>query len=250
MDKIGMTSVTFRNLKCGEIIDLCAESGLDGIEWGGDIHVKPGEFGKAKAIKNVCENKGLEIFSYGSYYKAGIGQGKDYFDSVSRTAQALGAMTIRIWPGNKRSAEFGNDEYIALVKEIRDISEIAASREQAVCFEYHKGTYNDCKEASLKILQDINKPNVKTYWQPIDDEYENLLSVNALSGYITNIHVYHWTKAERKLLREGMDSWIKYCKALSSCPHNYILEFTKDDSVPNFKNDAAALKILIADLKK
>jgi sugar phosphate isomerase/epimerase len=34
-----LASVTFRHLTFEEIIELVRKAGLDGIEWGGDIHV-------------------------------------------------------------------------------------------------------------------------------------------------------------------------------------------------------------------
>ena len=42
MLKTGVCSVTFRNLNVERIIELVVEAGLDGIEWGGDVHVPTG----------------------------------------------------------------------------------------------------------------------------------------------------------------------------------------------------------------
>ena len=43
--KTGMTSVTFRKKSAEDVIAIVKEAGLDGIEWGGDIHVPAGDLG-------------------------------------------------------------------------------------------------------------------------------------------------------------------------------------------------------------
>ena len=44
----GLVSVTFRKLEPAEIVDLVKQAGLQGIEWGGDIHVPHGDIQRAK----------------------------------------------------------------------------------------------------------------------------------------------------------------------------------------------------------
>ena len=46
----GLTSITFRQLTVEQIVELVQQSGLDGIEWGGDVHVKPGEEALAREV--------------------------------------------------------------------------------------------------------------------------------------------------------------------------------------------------------
>ena len=48
MRPTGLLSVTFRHLPFERIIELAAEAGLDGIEWGGDVHVPPGDLKQAE----------------------------------------------------------------------------------------------------------------------------------------------------------------------------------------------------------
>ena len=61
-----MTSVTFRKKSAEEVIKITTEAGLEGIEWGGDIHVPAGEFIKAKEIAKKTRDAGLKVLSYGS----------------------------------------------------------------------------------------------------------------------------------------------------------------------------------------
>ena len=103
--KAAMTSVTFRLLSIDEVIKVVKESGLYGIEWGGDVHVPAGEYERAKIVGEKTRSAGLEVTSYGSYYC--IGKYEDYlteFKKVVKTALNLGTNVIRIWNYNKKSS--------------------------------------------------------------------------------------------------------------------------------------------------
>ena len=63
----GLTSITFRKLSIDEIIALTASAGLDGIEWGSDVHVPQGDTELAESVKAKTEAAGLKVCSYGSY---------------------------------------------------------------------------------------------------------------------------------------------------------------------------------------
>ncbi len=39
----GLCSITFRSLSVDAIIELATKARLDGIEWGSDVHVPPGD---------------------------------------------------------------------------------------------------------------------------------------------------------------------------------------------------------------
>lgn len=52
---IGLTSVTFRNRSAEDILQLCRAIGIDDIEWGGDVHVPPGDLALAQDIQTLRE---------------------------------------------------------------------------------------------------------------------------------------------------------------------------------------------------
>ena len=70
MIKTGMVSVTFRQFDVDEVIRRTKEAGLMAIEWGGDVHVPHGDLDKARYTADKMRENGLEIASYGSYYRA------------------------------------------------------------------------------------------------------------------------------------------------------------------------------------
>ena len=90
--RTGLTSVTFRQKSVEEIIALAAQAGLSGIEWGGDVHVAPGDAASAAETARKTREAGLAVLSYGSYYRGG--EGED-FAPILASARALGAPVIR-----------------------------------------------------------------------------------------------------------------------------------------------------------
>lgn len=100
----GLCSITFRELGVERIVDLAAEAGLSGIEWGSDVHVKPGDVVTAERVKRLCTDLGLSCPSYGSYARC-EDVVQDAFDAVLDSAEALSAQTVRVWAGRQGSAE-------------------------------------------------------------------------------------------------------------------------------------------------
>ena len=96
--KTGLVSVTFRQKSVEEIAALTAEAGLSGVEWGGDVHVPPGDREAARRAAQLTRQAGLEVLSYGSYYRCQPGED---FTPVLESALALGAPRIRVWAGTK-----------------------------------------------------------------------------------------------------------------------------------------------------
>ncbi|MCU0793379.1 MAG: sugar phosphate isomerase/epimerase [Opitutaceae bacterium] len=102
----GLVSITFRKLSPVEIVGLVRKAGLRGIEWGGDVHAPHGDIGRAREVRALTEDAGLKVAAYGSYYRAGWSEANGLsFKHVLDSAVELGAPTIRVWPGNKGSAE-------------------------------------------------------------------------------------------------------------------------------------------------
>lgn len=243
--KTGLTSVTFRKKTCEEVIAIAKENNLDGIEWGGDIHVPCGDIENAKRVGEMTRAAGLEVFSYGSYYWAG----KDGFDTVCQTAVALGASVVRIWSSHKPSCECTDEDYENVASKLRKVSDIAAKYDITVCMEFHNGTINDTGASSAKLLDLVNRENIRTYWQPLYEFEDNTRDIAALGEYVVNLHVYNWSYGKegrptvRKLLSDNAEDWKSYIKTMRShnCAHNYIIEFCLQDSDETFKADAEFL---------
>src|SRR4051812_32305936 len=69
--RTGLCSVTLRRLAVPEVLAAAAAAGLECIEWGGDIHVPPGDSALARQVGAATADAGLQVASYGSYFRAG-----------------------------------------------------------------------------------------------------------------------------------------------------------------------------------
>jgi len=59
----GLVSVTFRQLTVPEIGELATECGLQAVEWGGDVHVPPGDFAAAHSGNHQRSNESSRMTS-------------------------------------------------------------------------------------------------------------------------------------------------------------------------------------------
>ena len=241
----GLVSVTFRKLSVAEIIGLVAETGLEGIEWGGDVHVPHGDLLRARETHQRTLDAGVKIVSYGSYYR--LETGETSFELVLETALELGAPNIRVWAGMRGSAAADEGYWQKIIAESRRVSELAARAGISVSYEFHPDTLTDSTETTLRLLGAVAHPNLFTYWQiPNDsDVQENRRNLGRLLDQLSNIHVFYWNPGyERCPLENGRDDWSNYLEVIRSSgrDHFVMLEFVQSDSVEAFRRDAATLK--------
>ena len=244
----GLTSITFRQLTVEQIVELVQQSGLDGIEWGGDVHVKPGEEALAREVGDRTRQAGLQVLSYGSYLHVdGPEHIAEDFKPVLQSALALSAPVIRVWPGGREPDRADEAYYDSNAEALRIIGEMAGQHGLTVATEYHRGTLTQNAESAQKLMQRIDSPYVKTYWQPNPDitAADNRHEAAAMRPYLANVHVFCWTKGnERHPLAQGDADWRAYLQALELDPQRQhaIIEFVKDDSPARFLEDAETLR--------
>lgn len=246
MIKLGLCSITFRDLSVSEIIKLVKEAKLDAIEWGSDVHVIPTDIENAKNVRKLMDENNLETSSYGSYYRVGI-ENDFVFEDIVEVAKILGAKDIRVWAGRLGSADVNQTYFDNVVADSRRIADLAAKYNIRISYEYHSRTLTDTPESALRLLEAVNHDNVKLYWQPtVDETVENrILEIKKVKDYITNVHVFSWIGIDREALSNQSSAWKQYISTIEKLNNNnryYILEFVKDDSIENFKADAKALR--------
>jgi sugar phosphate isomerase/epimerase len=241
----GLTSVTFRSLSAREIISLAKSAGLDGIEWGGDIHVPPGDISLAAKIRAETLEAGLEVLSYGSYYKLLKGGA---FTPVLETAAALGVPLVRVWAGEFPSSRADEASYKSAAAELSAVCAQAGECGIRIGLEYHRGTLTDTCKSAEKLLRLTDSENLSTYWQPNPDlsAAEHRGEITLLLPKISSVHVFHWEKGNiRRPLAEGENFWKEYVRLLGK-DRNYIIEFVMDDDEKNFLADAKTLCRLVS----
>lgn len=241
---LGVCSVTFREESPETIIHLARRAKLDAIEWGADIHVRPGEFLDAEKIGNLTRENGLEVSSYGSYYK--LGSSDNNFLTILETAKALGTSSIRVWAGEKGSREADEEYRMKVVEDAKKIAAVANTENMSIHLEFHENTLTDTAASAKHLMQSIQHPNVFLYWQPPNhiSVEERLKSILEVQQWISNIHIFHWHSYENRMtLAEGKDDWFTYLGNIQQDNKDrYVLmEFIKGDSKEQFLEDAKVL---------
>jgi 3-dehydroshikimate dehydratase len=239
----GLVSVTFRQLSPYQVIEAAVAAGLEGIEWGGDIHVPHGDLPAAARVAEQTATAGLSVAAYGSYYRLAESTGDP--EEVVETAAVLGAPTIRVWAGRRGSVDADGAYWDAVVADGSRLISLAADEGMTVSFEYHRNTLTDSRTSTARLLDAL--PAARTLWQPQPerDRAENLGDLRAVLPRLTNMHVFTWTATgERRPLAEGRDDWLAYLDAARG-NRFALLEFVAGDDPERLVSDAATLRELV-----
>ncbi|MBN1979078.1 MAG: sugar phosphate isomerase/epimerase [Anaerolineae bacterium] len=246
----GLVSITFRQLSPQEIVDLVVRAGLEGVEWGGDIHVPHGDLRRAREVRQMTQEAGLAVAAYGSYYRVEHDDPAP-FEPALAAAVELGAPAVRVWAGTRGSAEADAAYRAEVVALSRRIADMAAGAGVTVAYEFHAGTLTDTNGSARNLLEAVAHDNVRSYWQPPrgSEVGYNLDGLDAVLPWLLHAHVFSWGAAgERLPLVAGEAGWVAYLHKIASSgrDHFAMLEFVQDDTPENFLRDAVTLKQWLA----
>lgn len=245
----GVCSVTYRTLPIEQVAQLAADAGVRGIEWGGDVHAPPGDPEELARVRRSTAEHGLSVASYGSYFRAGPHTLSDFLP-VLEAAVALGAPRIRIWAGAVGSQEAGEDGWRDVVTATRAAARAAAERGVELGFEFHNNTLTDSVDATLRLLDAVDAPNVTTYWQPPLDapDEQAVAGLARLLERVCALHVFSWWPGDNRLrLADRADLWREAFRVASGAgrPLDALLEFVPDDDPDLLAGEAATLRSLL-----
>lgn len=242
---LGLCSVSFRQNTPLEIIAGAKNAGLNCIEWGSDIHAPCNNI---EALKNITVlQKKYDIFcsSYGTYFYIMRDKTEDIINYIN-AAKILGTNILRLWCGEKGSSQFTESEKLQLFAECKKLAEIAQNEGVILCMECHAGTFTDTAESSIELIENVNSPNFKMYWQPYIklSDSENEETAKILSPYTENIHVFYWVDKKPQNLSKGIDVWKKYLANFSG-KRSLLLEFMPDGKIESLKTETQTLKSIV-----
>lgn len=262
MFRSGLVSITFRRLSAREVCRVAAEAGLEGIEWGGDVHVPAGDIEVAKQAATLAADHGLAVAAYGSYYRAGASDPDD-FSRVIDSAEALGAPIVRVWCGNEGSDVVEHAERAAVTDDCRRISELADDAGLTIACEWHGQTLTDTGTSAAQLFSAVDHPAFRTYWQPRTGQPAavSLSEMEVALPRLVGVHVFEWSTTppvQRLALAEGDAVWpgylarIKDSRAVVDTTGNRdlfaLLEFVRDDDPANLAADATTLRRWLAEV--
>jgi len=233
------------------VLEAAGRAGLECIEWGGDIHVPPGDTATAARAAAESRDRGIRVASYGSYFRAGP-DGAEQFAPVLGAAAALGAPRVRIWAGDTGSAQVTAEQRRSVVTASRAAAERAADAGVRLAFEYHGGTLTDTAESTVRLLEEIDHPTVSTYWQPSVglDDAPALASLRQILPWVSTVHVFSWWPTNERLpLRDREQLWRQVFAVLHDTGRQFdaLLEFVAGDSPERLAADAQTLAGLVGE---
>jgi len=213
----------------------------------------------ARTVRQMTEDAGLTIPSYGSYYRVGHSEPVP-FETVVRTAIALAAPIIRVWAGKQGTGTADEAYWDRVIEDSVDCADLAAAAGLGIAYEYHGNTLTDTDEAAVKLLKAVNHYAVTTYWQPRGHATteQNLAGLTGILPWLSHIHVQSWHPqqcdaaeggTERAPLSAMKGPWSRWLDTGATAPGDHVamIEFVANDTPEQFLADAEVLKGLITE---
>lgn len=249
MIRPGLCSVTLRRLNIDDVADHAALAGLKVLEWGADVHVRPADDWAAGHAREAMARHGLTCGSYGSYFRATPAEAGQ-FGEIAETAVRLGASRVRVWAGKAGSEDLDPDERDLVVAGLREAADVAAGHGLDVALEFHGGTLTDTAESTVRLLDEVGRDNLGTYWQPPQDlpDEPALAGLAKVLPHVRAVHVFSWWPSnERRPLTARAALWTEAFSLLGRLdrPIDALLEFVPDNDPGVVAAEARSLRKLI-----
>lgn len=243
--KLGLVSVSFRKETPEKILETMKKARLSYIEWGSDIHAPYNDIEKLNEIVSLQEKYEIKCSSYGTYFRLGITPIEELQGYIN-AAKTLGTNILRLWCYNKKASDMSDAEKEMLITQCHQASKIAEENNVVICLECHMSTFTENPVDAVWLINEINSPHFRMYWQPFQWQTaeENIQNARTISPYTVNIHVFNWKDAERFPLSEAITEWQSYLEQFSA-EHTLLLEFMPNDTLEELEAEANALREII-----
>ena len=245
---LGLVSISFRNHSPKEILEKMKEANLSCIEWGSDVHAPYNDMEKLNEIVSFQKEYGISCSSYGTYFRLGETPIEELYGYI-KAAKILGTNILRLWCGTKSGKDMTDEEKNFLISECKKTAEIAKENDVVFCMECHQNTFTENLDDICFLMQTVNSPNFRMYWQPFQNlEFEeNLFIAKNVAPYNEHIHVFNWKGKERFPLSHAKNVWQSFLKEFPY-PKTLLLEFMPDGKLSTLKQEAKALFDIIGGL--
>lgn len=244
-DRVGLCSVTLRASTPAAVLEVAARAGLRRVEWGADVHARPDDTDSLRRLAGATSEAGLTVSSYGTYWEAGVGT-PDELRALVSGAQDLAAPRLRLWATRVGAADATADDWSRAVRSLREACTVAADHDVTLALEFHPRTLTDSVDSTLRLLADVDRPELRTYWQPRLDEPVGAAvdGLARLVDHLAAVHVFSWWPGAHRLpLAQRADLWRAALRLLvtESPPCDLLLEFVPDDDASVVAREAATL---------
>lgn len=246
--QLGLVSVSFRKHSPKEILEATKAAGLSRVEWGSDVHAPCNDKNRLLEIADLQSRYGIRCSSYGTYFRLTETPIEELEQYVA-AAKILGTDILRLWCGRKSGADMSPEERNALLSVCRQAAKIAAANKVTLCMECHRKTFTENPDDAVWLMQAVNSPHFRMYWQPFQWQTatENLENAKKIAPYAKHIHVFHWKGDQKFPLAQGGPEWQSYLKQFPT-PRTLLLEFMPNGGMDELCTEADALRTIIGGL--
>jgi sugar phosphate isomerase/epimerase len=191
-------SIGLKDENIRHIIPQVAEIGYEGIEiWGTHLDKFLAEGNSVNSLKHIIDKHGLVVPVISPAFnltgtdeerEKSLAQGMRFIDH----AEALGKPLIRVFTGNKGSAEATEDDWKRCAEVLQALCEEAQPRGIAFALETHPQNLMDNISATHQLLDLVNYPNLKIIydaWHVFNEgQADPVKSVDDLWFWIAHVH--------------------------------------------------------------
>lgn len=255
--RLGLVSISFRPLSPAQIIEKCVAAQLEGIEWGGDVHVPHGDIQTAREVARQTRDAGLEIPTYGSYYRCDH-DGEFPFQAALDCALELRAPCVRVWAGKTDAKDAKIADFVRVAADLERICDLSSAHGVQIVTEFHGGTLTATGADALDLLR--MAPRAKTLWQPLrrapgfaPQIEENLAELELVAPFLSHVHVYEWGDDEagnrRMFSLEESAQWPFYVQKLREIGEQnrwLLLEYVPENDPEVLAREADALRGILS----
>ena len=109
--------------------------------------------------------------------------------------------------------------------------------------ECHQKTFTERVSDAVWLMEQLDSPHFKMYWQPFQWQTasENLQNARAIAPFAAHLHVFNWKGKEKLPLDGAVAEWRAYLSAFPA-PRTLLLEFMPTDGIEELAAETAALK--------
>ena len=245
--RLGLVSVSFRKHTPKEILEAMKASGLSCIEWGSDVHAPCKDEQGLLQIVKLQKEYGITCSSYGTYFRF-LETPMEELEDYIAAAKTLGTDILRLWCGTKSGAQMTETERMTLLAQCKEAARIAQAEGVTLCMECHRNTFTERIEDALWLMEEVDSPHVRMYWQPFQWQSveKNVTYAERIAPYSLHLHVFQWKGTERFSLQEGIDEWRAYLSCFET-PRTLLLEFMPDDRIESLGHEVESLNTIIGE---
>jgi sugar phosphate isomerase/epimerase len=241
--RFALCTISHREKLLEYVLDVAKELGFDGVElWGREPHISEKfDENRVQAARKMIEERGLQLCCLGSYVVFGPVRTRAEelvdLDDTLYTARCLRAPLVRIWASDIASAKATRKQWDQTASEIQEACDRAARLSLVVAAEMHDDTLTDTADASLRLLEQVNRANFKLNFEvshrPVEEPpRERLLRVldHVVHLHLRNFSTYAGENGERANWAPISDGLVDYYPLLDTLAEHgyagyYALEF-------------------------